>query len=162
MSRFDELSADEARAALLACCAVSWWADELESGRPYEDRTRLLDAADAALRRLDDRDVEEALKAHPRIGERAAGASTEAAWSRGEQSAVTRDDATLADLRAANRVYEERFGQVFLICATGLDSSQILTALRQRLGNDYETERGVVAEELRKIALLRLGKLLDP
>jgi 2-oxo-4-hydroxy-4-carboxy-5-ureidoimidazoline decarboxylase len=71
---------------------------------------------------------------------------------------------TLAALAAGNRTYEERFGQVFLICATGLSAAEMLTALRARLGNDADTEAKIVREELRKITGLRLRKLLggDP
>jgi 2-oxo-4-hydroxy-4-carboxy-5-ureidoimidazoline decarboxylase len=102
-------------------------------------------------------DVLIALNAHPRIGERPAGDSREAAWSRREQSAVTADDA----IREANRAYEEKFGHVFLIFASGRSQEEILAAAKQRLGNDEQTEREVVKEELRKIALLRLERALD-
>jgi 2-oxo-4-hydroxy-4-carboxy-5-ureidoimidazoline decarboxylase len=116
----------------------------------------LLDSADAAARSLTDEEVDRALAKHPRIGERPAGQGAGAGWSRQEQSGVTPDEA----LAEGNRAYEQRFGRVFLICATGLDKEQILAALRQRLTHDDETERGVVKDELRKIALLRLGKLV--
>jgi 2-oxo-4-hydroxy-4-carboxy-5-ureidoimidazoline decarboxylase len=105
--------------------------------------------------------VDRALAAHPRIGERAAGSGTEAAWSRAEQSAVSRDSETERQLAEGNHAYEERFGRVFLICATGLSAEDVLAALRTRLGHDEVTEQAVVADELRKIALLRLGKVLD-
>ncbi len=139
---------------LLACCAARRWADELLARRPYHDLAQLRSVAERVLTALDWPDIEQALAAHPRIGERAAGAGTEAAWSRAEQAGVTPSD----DLVAANHMYEERFGHVFLICATGLSGEQMLTALRQRLGNDPAAERDVVREELRKIVDLRLGK----
>jgi 2-oxo-4-hydroxy-4-carboxy-5-ureidoimidazoline decarboxylase len=72
-----------------------------------------------------------------------------------------RGRADRAELVAANLAYEDRFGDVFLICATGKSQAEILAAARQRLANDDETERAVVADELRKIALLRLERLLD-
>jgi 2-oxo-4-hydroxy-4-carboxy-5-ureidoimidazoline decarboxylase len=70
------------------------------------------------------------------------------------------DAETLAALEAGNREYEERFGHVFLICATGLSAGEVLAALRSRLGNDPDTEAKIVREELRKITTLRLRKLL--
>ena len=148
-------------AALLACCDVPSWAAAVREGRPYADVDAALEVADKVARELTDADVERALAAHPRIGERAAGASTEAGWSRQEQSAVSRDATTRQALEEANRAYEARFDRVFLICATGLSGEEILAALGERLSNDDDTERVVVAEELRKIALLRLRKLLD-
>lgn len=160
----DELNAapdDTLTPVLLACCDVPSWAAAVRDGRPYADVAAALEAADKAARGFTGEDVERALAAHPRIGERAEGAGTEAGWSRQEQSSVSRDEDTQTALVDGNRAYEQRFGRVFLICATGLSGQEILTALRERLGNDEDTEAGVVAEELRKIALLRLRKVLE-
>ena len=153
--------ADSLVRELLACCDVRRWADAVAGGRPYAGVEELLAAADRAARGLRPAEVERALAAHPRIGERAEGAGTGAAWSRQEQSGVDRDAATQRALLEANRAYEERFGRVFLVCATGLTGEEILEALHQRLTNDDSTEDGVVADELRKIALVRLAKLVD-
>ena len=148
---------EQAERELLACCAARRWADELVARRPYHDVETLRRVSDLVFAKLDWADLEQALAAHPRIGERAAGDGREAAWSRAEQSAAS---GSADELRAGNLAYEERFGRVFLICATGLSAGEILAALRARLGNDEETERGVVREELRKIISLRLGKLV--
>ena len=156
-SPLDRLNAEEAAAAehdLLACCASRRWADEILARRPYRDLAQLRGVSEQVLRALDWVDVEHALAAHPRIGERATGTGTEAGWSRAEQAGATPSE----DLVAGNVAYEERFGHVFLICATGLTGEEVLTALRTRLGNDPATERDVVREELRKIVELRLGK----
>ena len=72
------------------------------------------------------------------------------------------DPATLAELAAGNKEYEERFGHVFLVCATGRSAGELLAALRERLGNDPATELRVAAEEQRKITHLRLEKLFRP
>ena len=89
------------------------------------------------------------------------GAGTEAAWSRKEQSGVGDDPEVREALAEGNREYEQRFGRVFLICATGLSAQEMLTSLRGRLTHDDATEVAVVREELRKIALLRLAKVVD-
>lgn len=161
LDSFNAAAEADLRPELLACCDVPSWADAVLAGRPYPNRAAVESAADVAARALTAADVERALAAHPRIGERAEGDRTEAAWSRGEQSSVSQDDATQAALLEGNRAYEERFGRVFLICATGLSAETILAALRERLQHDDATESAVVAEELRKIALLRLGKVLS-
>jgi 2-oxo-4-hydroxy-4-carboxy-5-ureidoimidazoline decarboxylase len=156
-SPLDRLNAEEPAAAehdLLACCAARRWADEILARRPYHDLAQLRGVSEQVLRALDWADVEQALAAHPRIGERAAGSSVEAGWSRSEQAGATPSE----DLVAGNTLYEERFGHVFLVCATGLSGEEMLTALRERLRNDPATERDVVREELRKIVDLRLGK----
>jgi 2-oxo-4-hydroxy-4-carboxy-5-ureidoimidazoline decarboxylase len=159
---FNGLSAERAEAELLACCAVPRWAAELTALRPYPSRRDLLVAADAALRALSWTDVALGLAAHPRIGERAAGSGREAAWSRREQAgAAAADDDTLAALVQVNQEYEQQFGHVFLIFASGRSDTEMLAAARDRLGNDDATERAVVAGELRKIAMLRLERLFD-
>ncbi len=147
---------------LLACCDVPSWADDVVARRPYPDVDAVAEAADAAARGLTPAEVDRALAAHPRIGERAEGATTEAAWSRGEQGSVDAGVETRRSLHHGNLAYEERFGRVFLICASGLSAEEILTALRRRLDNDDAAEAGEVADELRKIAVLRVRKLLDP
>jgi 2-oxo-4-hydroxy-4-carboxy-5-ureidoimidazoline decarboxylase len=158
LDQFNTAPAEELRPDLLACCDVPAWADTVLEGRPYDDLDALVATADKAARGFDAADVDRALARHPRIGERAAGQDTGSRWSRQEQSGVDAD--AQEALVEGNRAYEDRFNRVFLICATGLSAEQILTDLRRRLGNDDATEAAVVADELRKIALLRLEKLV--
>lgn len=156
LARFNALDAADARAALRACCAAERWSGAVADGRPYADRDSLRASADSAMAGLSWDDIAEALDAHPRIGERTAG------WSRQEQAgAASADGGVRGELNEGNRAYEERFGHVFLICATGLSGTQMLAALRARLRHDPATEREVVRTELGKIAALRLDRMLD-
>ena len=162
LDRFNALTVDEVRAALTACCASTSWVSRVAAGRPYATRTALLDTAAATCRQLSDADLEEALAAHPRIGDRAGGTSAEARWSRQEQASVSdSDDATRAALREANTAYEERFGRVFLIRAAGRSPAEMLAEARRRLGNDDATERDETARQLGQIARLRVERLLE-
>jgi allantoicase len=155
--------ARQAKDRLSSCCAAGAWVEQMANGRPYHGWEALLGASDRAVAHLDHDDVTQALAAHPRIGQRPGGSSTEATWSRQEQASVADADAEVhAALHDGNLAYEERFGHVFLICASGRSAPDILTALRERLGNDPDTEWGVVTEELRKITRLRLERLLAP
>lgn len=160
---FNTLPAVRLEEALRACCAAPGWAAEIVAKRPYRERSEIVAAADAAAGRLGWDEVLIGLSAHPRIGERATGDSTEAAWSRGEQSAAARtaDDATRSALADVNRAYETKFGHVFLIFASGRSQDEILVAARERLAHDEATEWAIVAGELRKIALARLERVLD-
>jgi len=161
LEEFNSTAADRLRPALAACCDVPRWVDAILAKRPYGDRAALTAVADQLLRELDDNEVDRALQAHPRIGDRPQGAGTEASWSRNEQSGVGADPAVRQELAEGNRQYEDRFGRVFLICATGLSAAQMLDSLRTRLTHDDATEAAVVHEELRKIALLRLSKVVE-
>jgi 2-oxo-4-hydroxy-4-carboxy-5-ureidoimidazoline decarboxylase len=163
LARFNRLVA--VRGELRACCASTEWVELVALGRPYPDRAALLTRSDAVLAELNWAGVREALDAHPRIGERAPTAdktSREAAWSGREQSGMdTATERTRADLVAANRAYEERFGHVFLIFATGRTDREMLAAATARVGHDEQTEHAVVRLELGRIVALRLAKLLD-
>jgi 2-oxo-4-hydroxy-4-carboxy-5-ureidoimidazoline decarboxylase len=154
--RFDDLGEDDARQLLLRCMSAPDWAEEVLAGRPYRSREELLDAADQAARELSEDDVEEALDGHPRIGERA-GAGHNAAASAREQAGVVSTSATSQKLVAANQAYEDRFGHVFLIRAAGRSGDEILAELERRLDNSLEAEAAETLDNLRQIALLRLG-----
>ncbi|WP_238016609.1 2-oxo-4-hydroxy-4-carboxy-5-ureidoimidazoline decarboxylase [Dactylosporangium sp. AC04546] len=159
LDRFNDLAPEAAAEALLACCASPGWAARVAAGRPYPTSADLVVAGVAAFDDLGWTDLRQALDAHPRIGEKPAGEQTEAAWSRHEQSGVWGAE---DELRSVNRAYEERFGHLFLIFASGRSADEILVAARGRLGNDDETERTVVRGELRKIVELRLERLVTP
>lgn len=161
LTQLNQATAVDAEGWLRPCCASRRWLDEIIRMRPYDDRSTLREHSDTVLAALPWEDLREAIDAHPRIGERAQGADTEAGWSRDEQAAAATDDERIhAELVAGNQQYEERFGYVFLICATGLSASDILDALRQRLANAPEDEHIVVREELTRIVGLRIDKLV--
>jgi 2-oxo-4-hydroxy-4-carboxy-5-ureidoimidazoline decarboxylase len=149
---FNAAPEQEAVAAMLACCASHRFAAVMAAGRPYASQAAALAAAEAVFESLTWPDVLEAMNAHPRIGARVSGQSA------AEQSGVADD--SRAALTAGNAAYEERFGHVFLICATGLSGDQMLTALEQRLENDETSERLAATIELRKITVLRVRKAL--
>jgi 2-oxo-4-hydroxy-4-carboxy-5-ureidoimidazoline decarboxylase len=163
-TNLDEVNtATDAQAAdhLRACNASPRWIEQVLAGRPYADVDALLDTAERAARALDWAEVQQALDAHPRIGERAEGASTEAQWSRREQAAVGTSDAATQDaLRAGNAAYERRFGHVFLIRAAGRSAEEMAAELDRRLANDDTRERVEVTEQLAQITRLRVQSLL--
>lgn len=155
---FDALSPMAAGTLLTPVCASDAWIVAMVATRPHGTLELLSTRSDEALAALEWPDVGQALAAHPKIGERAGGDEREAAWSREEQSGAV--DADAEDLRAGNVAYEQRFGHVFLICATGRSSGEMLATLRDRLGHDDAVEREVVRAELAKIVRLRLAKTL--
>jgi 2-oxo-4-hydroxy-4-carboxy-5-ureidoimidazoline decarboxylase len=159
LAAFNSLPADRAKRALLACCSSRRWAGLLLDGRPYSSADEVYAAADAALDELTDADIDEALAGHPRIGERAG--SGHSAWSNQEQAGVVSAAASShAALAAANRAYEQRFGHVYLVCATGKSATELLAILDDRLRNDDTTERRVVRSEVGKINRIRLERML--
>ena len=160
---FNDLPDDEADRLLHACCASPAWVARVRGGRPYATAEELADTAERACRELSPADVDEALAAHPRIGDRAEGSSTEAQWSRQEQASVSDSDgSTRQRLREGNVAYEQRFDRVFLVRAAGRTPEQMLAELERRLGNDPEVEAREVVEQLAQITRLRVERLVAP
>src|SRR5271170_2654779 len=162
--RLNHLSAEQVSSALYDCCGSKKWVDRVLMQRPFADVAALLDSAEEAFGALGRKDWMTIFRSHPAIGgKKAAGKQTAKAreWSAGEQSLAQKAPAeTLAVMAAANEAYEATYGHVFLICATGKSSEQILKSLQERLGHDAETEMRIADEEQRKITRLRLEKLL--
>ena len=165
IGKLNRLSMDEARAALLACCGSTRWASEVAALRPFWDVGQLLNIGGRVWRELGREDWLEAFRAHPKIGEtkaKAAVTEEERRWSEGEQQrASDASEETRAALAEANREYEERFGFIFIICASGRTAEEILAALRERTGNDRDTELRAAAAEQWNITELRLRKFFD-
>lgn len=160
LETFNALPDDQAEALLLGCCTSRAWVRAVMARRPYPSVDEVLAAADAALAELTEADLDEALAGHPRIGQQS-GAS-HSTWSSREQAGMTAapDDIRIAMVEA-NREYESRFGQVYLVCATGKNGDELLAILQERLSNDPVTERRVTREELGKINRIRLERLLS-
>ncbi len=152
LASFNAAPAGEAVAAMLSCCASRRFASAMAAGRPYPSQAAAQTAINSVFASLTWDDVLEAMSGHPRIGARVSGQPA------AEQSGVA--DSSRAALAAGNARYEERFGHVFLICASGLSGEQMRAALEERLKNDPATERMVATAELRKITALRARKAL--
>jgi len=162
--RLNRGSEDETRAALTRCCGSTRWVEGMLARRPFEDDEAVYAAAGEVWSTVEREDVLEALTHHPEIGAdlgalREKYVST-AGWSAGEQVAVVgADEETLVALRDGNVAYRERFGHIFVVCATGKSAAQMLVLLRGRLDNEVEEEVWVAAKEQGKITRLRLEKL---
>ena len=163
---FNTLPAGDALQVLLGCCSATRWARQVAAGRPYASVEAVLRRSDEAVAGLSASDLAEALSAHPRIGERASEHASEHAgergWSRREQAGVAgAHEAILRELAASNAAYEQRFGHVYLVCATGRSAAELLDLLRTRLGNDPAAESQIVRSELGKINRIRLRSLIE-
>lgn len=160
----NDLRPSAARDALLRCCGSTRWVDGMLAARPYASTAALFELADRNWNALGRTDYLEAFSHHPQIGADLAElqrkfAST-SAWSASEQAgAGSADLATLEALRDGNRAYLERFGYIFIVCATGKSAAEMLALLRARLSNYPDAELMIAAAEQAKITKLRLEKL---
>ena len=154
----------EAAFKLAACCGSSKWVAEMLAARPFKTRARVFSAAEQAAGSLGADDWLEAFSHHPQIGATSAAAEVSSSakeWSAGEQSGVISEaEAVRDELAEANREYCERFGYIFIICATGKTASEMLASLRERMNNSPARELAAAAREQQMITRLRLNKLI--
>jgi 2-oxo-4-hydroxy-4-carboxy-5-ureidoimidazoline decarboxylase len=154
-----------ATAALFRCCGCAGWASAVAAARPFANDSALLAACEREWARASREDLLEAFSHHPRIGDReslrARFPSTHA-WAANEQSgAASAAESVLDELEQGNRAYEDRFGHIFIVCASGKTAEEMLALLRSRLGNDREAELRIAAAEQMKITRHRIAKLLE-
>jgi 2-oxo-4-hydroxy-4-carboxy-5-ureidoimidazoline decarboxylase len=153
-----------AAAALRRACGAQRWVERMLTRRPFGSSEALYAAADAEWSACSRTDYLEAFAHHPRIGEdlsalRQRFPSTASLSSREQAGLVEADEATLSALRDANAAYRERFGFIFIICATGKSAAEMRAALEARMGNSPSDELAIAAGEQAKITRLRLEGL---
>ncbi|NGO49256.1 2-oxo-4-hydroxy-4-carboxy-5-ureidoimidazoline decarboxylase [Streptomyces ureilyticus] len=158
LARFNALEEHAAAAVLHEACASAEWGRRLLAGRPYATADDLLAASDAAMAELAEGDLAEAMAGHPPIGRPKPGDPTSSREQRGMAGASEELKAEMLEL---NLAYQEKFGHVFLICATGLTGEQMRDAVNVRIGNSPEQEREIVRTELGKINRIRLARLVE-
>ena len=166
---FEALNAlppDEAQQEFLKCCGSVKWAQAMVTLRQYATTVGgLVLLGNEMWWVLEPEDWLEAFHSHPKIGEKKAAAeipTQSTQWSGQEQSGVqTAAHETLDELAQLNREYEEKFGFIFIVCATGKSAAEMLALLRERLPNDPDTELPIAAAEQAKITELRLKKLIN-
>jgi 2-oxo-4-hydroxy-4-carboxy-5-ureidoimidazoline decarboxylase len=163
--QWNSLDAESAAREILPCCGSKAWAVELASKRPIADETSLIEASNAGWLALPAEAWREAFDSHPRIGQRNAQShATEKSlqWSAQEQrTALSNDDTVALSLEDANRRYEHKFGHIFIVCASGKTSAEILAILETRMKNDTTTELREAVEQQRQITQLRLHHWLE-
>jgi len=150
--------------AMIACCGARRWAAAIVALRPIASVTELSREADRAWDTMREPDWLEAFACHPRIGERKTAAhagAQSAAWPQQEQSSASAGGAkVLGELAEGNRLYEERFGFTYIVCATGKSAEEMLAILKRRLASNRDSELREAAEQQRQIMQIRLGKWL--
>jgi 2-oxo-4-hydroxy-4-carboxy-5-ureidoimidazoline decarboxylase len=165
LASLNALPSNEVENEFLKCCGSQRWTKRMVDARPFASVDELMAKADRIWWELEPQDWLEAFQSHPKIGENkaAAATSTEAQkWSEAEQSGTRGSaPATMQALADLNRKYEERFGYIFIVCATGKSSEEMLEILRERLNKVPEDELRIAAGEQAKITQLRLNKLID-
>ncbi|CAI5733577.1 unnamed protein product [Hyaloperonospora brassicae] len=144
---------------LLQCCSSRRWVTEMVTKFPVRDIEELYQAADAADAALTRDDWLEAFAAHPKIGR---AKQPIRVWEAQEQKATKDADEDLLDrFEELNDAYYNKFGYIYIVCATGKTAPEMLRILEYRMENGVEEELAVAAAEQSKITKLRLKKLIQ-
>jgi 2-oxo-4-hydroxy-4-carboxy-5-ureidoimidazoline decarboxylase len=158
------LPIDQANHLFLQCCTSEKWIEKMVASRPFTNRSSLRETADHIWGNLTEKDYLQAFEGHPKIGDvgslKAKYANTKALASGEQSGANSATDEVIAELANSNSAYEEKYGFIFIVCATGKSATEMLALLQDRLNNDRQKELEIASEEQRKIFHLRLEKLL--
>jgi OHCU decarboxylase len=142
---------------LLGCCGSHEWVKRMTALQPFNNADEMLRAADRVWWELRPSDWLEAFAAHPRIGEKSGDAR-----ARQEQAGVDGAAAeTLERLASANRAYEDKFGYIYIVCASGKSATEMLDMLESRLRNEADVELRAAAEQQWQITRLRLERWFE-
>ena len=164
LHELNTLSQPHLKDELTKCCGSSSWVKKMMTYFPADDLVELLEDAEKIWYECSQDDWKEAFTHHPNIGDVESITrkfTSTAAWATGEQSAVdTASPQVMEALAEGNRLYEEKFGYIFIVCATGKSAEEMLGLLQSRLRNTPEDEIQVAADEQNKITQLRIEKLL--
>lgn len=164
LTELNNLEIEQARSAFMQCCTSNAWVERMLTSIPFSSLSALSSHADANWQGLSEADYLQAFDGHPKIGDvsslREKYRSTEKIAA-GEQSGVnTATEFTLTKLKKLNDDYQEKFGFIFIVCATGKSASEMLAILEQRIVNTRSQEIANAAEEQRKILQIRIEKLM--
>lgn len=165
IAEFDHLGQERMKELLFKCCGSTKWVDKMLTALPMEDLVQLLETVEEKWNECQEEDWKEAFSHHPQIGDidslKHKFANT-AGWAVKEQAGVNHaDDKILLELKDLNQDYLDRFGFIFIVCATGLSADEMLTRLKERMDNSLEGEVKTAAAEQLQITKLRIEKLFD-
>jgi len=165
LKQFNSLDKDAATAELLKSCGSSKWVSFMMEGFPFASEDHVeKKATEVWYDKCEKEDWLEAFTHHPKIGDAKSlqqKFNSTKEWAASEQSGVqTADKIIIEQLAKGNKEYENKFGFIFIVCATGKTAEEMLYLLQDRLQNNYEEELKIAMKEQDKITQLRLKKLL--
>ena len=165
LHEFNLMTVDQLKQELFNCCGATAWVNRMLRFFPMEDLVELLEDAEEQWYACSETDWLEAFSHHPKIGDTNSlqnNFTATAQWAAEEQGVLaTAPPQVITALEEANKVYYQKFGYIFIVCATGKSAEEMLDNIQNRFANDAKTEIRIAMDEQNKITLLRLQKLLQ-
>lgn len=164
LDELNSLTESEAFKQIESCCVAHNWVNAMVAARPFNTTESLLAKADEVWQTMTESDIREAFEGHPRIGDvntlRAKYAHTASSAGHEQSGISAADEATIVEMAALNDEYFEKFGFIFIVCASGKSAAEMLKLLKARMPNSKDAELAIAAAEQSKITKIRLNKLL--
>ena len=144
---------------LFSCCGSKYWVSEMLNYFPFTNEKKLIEAATTIwYNQCTETDWRESFTHHPKIGD--VNSLKEKFAGKEQEGIASATDTIINALAKANADYENKFGFIFIVCATGKSAQEMLDLLNDRLKNSIEEELNIAMGEQQKITIIRLKKLL--
>ena len=166
LTSFNNSPPETAKAELFKCCGSTAWVNQLMAHFPFKSEKDLFEQVNKIwYEQMQEADALEAFSHHPKIGDieslREKFASTKD-WATKEQAGMNQaEEQTIRELADYNEQYFQKFGYIFIVCATGKSAAEMLQLLKERVGHHPSEELAIAKGEQHKITLIRLHKLFQ-
>ncbi|WP_225318092.1 2-oxo-4-hydroxy-4-carboxy-5-ureidoimidazoline decarboxylase [Flavobacterium luteum] len=159
LSQFNTLETSIAAKHLMDCCGSTKWVSSMMTHFPFTSEKVLVDlSAKIWYDECGETDWRESFTHHPKIGD--VKSLTEKFAGKEQAGVAVATTETIEALAKANTDYENKFGFIFIICATGKSANEMLQILLDRLKNTAQEELHIAMGEQQKISIIRFKKLL--
>lgn len=140
-----------------------WVPQRITRQRPFPDLEYLKQAMSRAVEQASDEEKLTLIRAHPDLAGKLARAGALTEESAREQAGLGLDRLSgdeYEEFSGKNRLYREKFGFPFIICARLASKQGVLDAFVKRLENSREEEISEALVQIGRIARLRLEDLV--
>jgi 2-oxo-4-hydroxy-4-carboxy-5-ureidoimidazoline decarboxylase len=165
LEAFNQLNRSESETLISQCCSATQWIRRVADGRPYQSMAILIATADKIWVSMQEDELLEAFDGHPKIGDpdslKEKYRSTLTVASHEQSGVKEANDQLLENLAQQNHNYFDKFGFIFIICASGKSANEMLASIDERLSHSRDRELVIAAREQWQITLIRLNNLFD-
>lgn len=163
LDELNEATEEQAYTFFERCCCAPNWIKYMIKARPFIDTASLLATSEKRFEQLSEQDYLAAFLGHPQIGDlntlHEKYANTSGTASNEQAGMSQADTKVLEEMMQLNSAYVEKFGFIFIVCASGKSALEMLTLIKNRIGNCYDTELKIAGKEQAKITTIRLEQL---
>jgi 2-oxo-4-hydroxy-4-carboxy-5-ureidoimidazoline decarboxylase len=159
---FNRLPREDAIHLLKDVCASKSFQHLMVDSRPFNNVDDLIGKLDCIYERMNKQDFLDAINSHSRLGDNVK--NKKLTWIKEEISDIFESklciDEQIEELVNCNNEYEAKFNHIFLLSVTGKNLDAIIMSIKSRIKNDAEIEFNICVNEMKKIVMLRIPRVL--